>query len=560
MLAGSCAWSADSLPIPAPGFDLVRAAGTVTTGTSGGTVGTTVGTVAYTAIPVDPPFIGFASATGTIFAGTSLRVPIVLSQASTAATSVTLAIDSASTAVDAADATVIDAGDDFKLSSTTITIPAGQTSAYLTILAAAGTKVTANRTLVLDIVAATGALVQPLPAKFTAVIAPQLPIATKATIGNTAATGTTLACSVGQTISIDVYDGLPLSLGGTVTYDVADVTGTTGGLTFVVSPLTTSDVDGNGTLDPVQHIQLAALTPGKHLLNINDATGNGTLYTINAAALTALAPGAAGTPIVPYSSDAVVNYAPIGAGTAQTLAGLEATANSLDPSKVALFSWDAKNGYAVWPAVPTGGLTLDHGLFVATRVPLNLAPVGPAAAMYTTVTLQPGWNLIAIPVVSDGTLVSDRHDLSAMTLFDDVTGAQVTGAARTAAIGDGAQLWNPASRSYSKVTILTSANAYWIHNATADQLHLVRVPAASVLVTDAMHDLGSGVSFLNQSPHDIGGQPAAVATSDTPPAPPAGNGDGGEGTSGCGLGSAGVVLSCLGLGWALRRRRIRTRV
>jgi hypothetical protein len=190
--------------------------------------------------------------------------------------------------------------------------------------------------------------------------------------------------------------------------------------------------------------------------------------------------------------------------------------------------------------------------------------------MFTALVLRPGWNLVGVPPLSDGSARYTTHDWSAFQLFDSA-GVNVTGANRDALIGTGAFLWDGV-RYRSPITTLNSGVGYWIKNTSASGqvLSLVRFPPGFSLPSGGLARAESGISaslVMSAAPEtvasvvaarqadgyatrDIGDPPVPGATSVAPEKAAENHANGG----GCGAGSIAVLLGLTACFW-LRRRR-----
>ncbi|HYE06229.1 MAG TPA: hypothetical protein VEL07_12010 [Planctomycetota bacterium] len=242
-------------------------------------------------------------------------------------------------------------------------------------------------------------------------------------------------------------------------------------------------------------------------------------------------------PVIAVSRRADTRWNAVSGATPEGLARLRAAVAGRPTTEAKLYAWDAlAQRFALFPAEPTGGLRLDHGAFVATRVPLALDFSGTGAASPYALVLRPGWNLVGLPPVDGET----DHPWSALTLRFDDDGTLIGEPLRTTLTGAGPYAWNGAG--YDLAATMASGSGYWITNNHASRaLRLVRegtsTIALRVVETVAVDD-------------------GKIVERGAPPTPPASSSAGGSGGGG-GCGSGGVVAG-LGLAVALMlRRRLR---
>ena len=241
------------------------------------------------------------------------------------------------------------------------------------------------------------------------------------------------------------------------------------------------------------------------------------------------------------------SYQAISVPTPQGVSSLLGLFATPDPNKRRCFAWDARlQLYAELPVQPEGGLQPWHALFLATREPLPLDGSGSPLPAPFVVELEPGWNFIGIPPLTDGAQVLTAHPWNTFAL-QTADGEPVQDTQRFVAIlgkpnqgSESARPWLYQDQAYGQVDRLDTGLGYWLKNNSASRVILVRGLSANELQG------GSGTSVRG---YDDRG---------TPPAPPPGfHEQDGSGSSGCGFGAAGVVLllaSMLVVPLRIRRR------
>lgn len=173
-------------------------------------------------------------------------------------------------------------------------------------------------------------------------------------------------------------------------------------------------------------------------------------------------------PVLPTTgSDGVARFSTVGGCTDEGLARLRAALAGKDATQVRAFAW--KDGaYAELLGDQPTWLTPTHGVFVVTRLDLGLTLDGVPQAMPGALTLQPGWNLLTVPLLTtDGVTPIASHPWKYFWIEEDngtTTPASLTIPAP--------YLWDGAA--YIQITTLTSGVGYWFNNTTKVELRLVR--------------------------------------------------------------------------------------
>lgn len=209
------------------------------------------------------------------------------------------------------------------------------------------------------------------------------------------------------------------------------------------------------------------------------------------------------------------------------------------------FSWNpSANSYLEFPTEPAGGLTPYHAVFLATRVSLPLNLDGVPQALPGVLVLKPGWNLMSMPPLFDGSATLTTHTWST-TFFSleeyDGTPADATRFIEVLGTPAGTMAttrpWQWNGSTYEQVDVLVSGVGYWFKNNAATNVRLIRGSSAAPAPQRFMSAAAAS-------------QRSAVSDRGQPPAPPgSGAGDGSFSTTqeadvggGCGLGGGAAVL------------------
>jgi hypothetical protein len=239
-------------------------------------------------------------------------------------------------------------------------------------------------------------------------------------------------------------------------------------------------------------------------------------------------------------------YFALGPATPEGLAAIKRAVKSTTRSEMRAYSWDPTiSQYVEMLAEPAGGLTVASGIFIATRIPLDINLSGSTQASPYDITIQPGNNFIAPPVLKiSGTAVS-THPWSQYAIYETNGSQELTGGDRVAALGNGVdedRPWSWDGSAYSRADTLVSGKAYWVRNRLSRPLLLRRE-----------------VTLRNVSVNNNALRLAARAASDVPPPPPgAGVAADAPAGGGCGAGAgiAGVLVAGLALFGRRRQRRV----
>ena len=502
------------------------------------------------------PMISFSATSGTAVKGmTNLSVTVGIPAPAPFAVTAGVSLGAGSTAIAGQDIVIADA----------VVIPAGDTSATVPFTLIDSPTKSPNGKLANLVLTGISAGAQKV---FALTVLDHNPL--QATVDGTAVAGVDTIANVAQGSSefIQVNDGVPpyqFIANGNNTY----FTYFTGGLfgQFGVG------ADLNGSTGPSQKILLSVIGSGNGVLSISDATGATILinYTTSATvptvSLEATAPALSGA--------TASTYAALCPGTAQGLQRLEQSLAGLDIYQARLFMWESAAQLSVeWPDQPSGGLQPQDGMFLASRQPIALDFSGDVAPIFYTLTLRPGWNLVGVPPLSDGSNTYLSHPLSSFYLFD-ANGIGITGANRTSLIGNAVYAWD--GTTYQQTTTMQSGVGYWIQNSTqpGQTLSLVRfldvlpsgftVPSGGLTKAAQNTDDGNyGVLVMGRDPGSLAPQVAGIMANGygrrdlgnppvpyglaTPSADPAPGGR-------CGMGSAGIVLAFLATFYVRRRRK-----
>ncbi len=459
------------------------------------------------------------------------------------------------------------ANDDLILNPT-VSIPAGATSAAVPIKIWPGDIGAPAGVLANLVLTGPAAGAQP---DFALTILDQRPLLVTVNGATEAGTVDLGSVAVGTSFFIRIADGTPpytITASGGNTF----FTYVTGGL---FGEFATGDPDGDGLTDAYQQVLLSVISTGPGSLSIHDGGLNTTSvvldYTATAPPQITLIPGQQALSV---GNNTV--YTPICPGTPQGLLRLRQALNGLDNTQIRMFAWDATTQQSVeWPQEPLGGLQPSSGLFLATRSNLNLDFSGDASPIFFSLTLLPGWNLVGVPPLSDGTNQYLVHPLTSFYLFD-ANGVNITDPNRSALIGSGVYLWDGSQ--YQLTESMNSGVGYWIKNnsTTHQTLTLVRfldtppagftfpttgltraattTPAETLVMgrnPDAAASAVASAQANGYAAKDIGTPPAPGGGAVTPTAAPANHASGG-----CGAGSAGVLLGLFATFLLIRRRRL----
>ena len=252
---------------------------------------------------------------------------------------------------------------------------------------------------------------------------------------------------------------------------------------------------------------------------------------------TAATPVVLAAPTIALSSPSITRYTPVCPGTSEGLERLRAALAGRPRSEIRAFTWDAPSGaFVEYPGLPTGGLSPAQAWFIASRRELGLDFSGSSVALPWTLTLHPGWNFVGMLPGNNLGALRTSYVLSTLQLLD-AQGATISGAPRTAAIGEGAYHWNGSA--YAVVTTMACGHGYWIQNRSGGPLTL-RAP----LMSDPLPvDMGKSAT-------------ASTGTDGQQPPPPPASAPADDAKGGCGSGS---MIGLLVLAAALMLRLQRSR-
>lgn len=255
-------------------------------------------------------------------------------------------------------------------------------------------------------------------------------------------------------------------------------------------------------------------------------------------------------PSIPVSGRGQTVYGAISPATPQGASRLLAALTGRSANQAVCYAWDApRQTYVRLPAEPTGGILASTGAFLATRVGLGLEFSGTPENAPWDLVLQPGWNLVGVPLLDDDGVQLASHDFFADFQLLDHDGVPVTDAAAftdtLGSVGSGDPLTARPhlfdGQGYAQVSVLTTGRGYWCKNngdltVTLRRMAQGRQPSS----------LAAGVRPATRTAvvyRDRGAPPAA------PAAPAEEHADGG----GCGAGSG--IAALLAFGWLVLRRR-----
>ena len=291
-----------------------------------------------------------------------------------------------------------------------------------------------------------------------------------------------------------------------------------------------------------------AVGPYAISLTATDGTSNAvTSFTLTVVSST---PAVVPQPTVPVTEPTQPGvYSMIGLSTPQGIQSVLAALAGKDKTQVRAFVFDGSSqSYVELPAEPAGGLTVYHGVFIASRIALPISLGGTPVPLPAVLVLQPGWNLLCVPPIQDVSAADTGHPWNCFQLQTE-DGVPVGNPADLIGTPGGPLTstepyhWN--GETYDQVTTLTTGVGYWFKNNGAQPLRLVRT-AAQVNGPGAVRGfaLRSGAAVRLQAVHDRG----------TPPAPPemkASKADSSGG--GCGVGSGMAIIGLALLSFCRRR-------
>ncbi len=352
-----------------------------------------------------------------------------------------------------------------------------------------------------------------------------------------------VASFVGQACEITIANGIP-PFGIDRGAPAQDI------LCFETAQAFVDGAPGTTGRAPAKTYRFLARTPvTAREIRVHDAKGQGFTVTFTARQF---APHVVPLPRIDLSAGRQTRYVGIGPGTVEGLASLKQALASRTDFEARAFWWDTGiQDYREIGRDPEETLTIQHGIFLATRRDLGLRFDGVPAGFYSEVTLNPGYNLITIPPVTpNGSDLITEHPLDSFVLYRSGEQNPIVGETRSLLIDDDVQEWNGSS--YVHVTTLASGHAYWINNTGTIDLTLIRFPddaEQDVAVTPVPDTRPTGG---NTGTLPLPTKPRGVL----PPLPGASvTGADDHGGGSCGSG-AGVILvgMALVLGFARRRR------
>jgi hypothetical protein len=263
-------------------------------------------------------------------------------------------------------------------------------------------------------------------------------------------------------------------------------------------------------------------------------------------------------PVVPLTdATGPARFTTLGLATPEGIQSALSALTGRERYQVRAFSFD--NGVQTFvelPAQPIGGLTVYSGMFIVSRIPLPINLSGSPVPMPAVLVLKPGWNLVGVPPIHDGTGIQTTHLWNHFQL-QTADGTPVANPIDLIGTPSGTiattqpYLWDGSA--YSRVTTLTTGSGYFIKNNGAQPLRLVRT---------ANQVTGTGTVGLMAQSYAASVQLRVVSDRGTPPNPP---GFGNTSTttnsntpsgSRCGVGSGvGVLGMVLLMFFWLRLRR-----
>lgn len=288
------------------------------------------------------------------------------------------------------------------------------------------------------------------------------------------------------------------------------------------------DVDGDGKLDVGVVLRLTANAGGDGSLVIRDSADIKVGFTFTA---TAPAPApAAEAPTITQSEKEVERFSTIGGQTPQGCRSVVQAFTGVLNTQAVGWVFDTRiQDFIGLPKEPEGGLTPDHGIFIATRINLSMNFTGSPSNVPHSWALPSGWNLIAIPLLVDKT--DQRIETSTQ---DDFTLVDAIGTPLADSTLSQAYEWDGVD--YRVATTFRAGRAYWVRNATKDAVIMTRMaPTASTKKPVALK--GRRLDDGQRPPRPPGLRSADAATA----------------SGGCGAGGIGIVL--VGALLMLRRNR-----
>jgi len=257
------------------------------------------------------------------------------------------------------------------------------------------------------------------------------------------------------------------------------------------------------------------------------------------------------TSAIPLSTTSNL-YTGLCPSTPEGLASLRAAVARPDPTRFRAFAWDASiQAYVELPREPAGGLLISSGIFLATRVDLDLDFSGSAGEAAVVITLKPGWTLAGIPPAGTPDGVLTTHAFYADFTVKDTDGSAVLpGSARfvdlLGRVGSNDQAtarpWQWNGSSYAQVDTLNSGQAVWFKNNASAAIALSREAPTERQANAVVRSVDSPSPVV-----DRGAPPTMPSEAKTTQS---------ASGSGCGTGSGfGLLLIGAGLAIGVRLRR-----
>ncbi len=327
-------------------------------------------------------------------------------------------------------------------------------------------------------------------------------------------------------------------LGGSGTYTWTD-SATAFSLHAGLSFQGVRDINNDGKADIGQFLVLTAHEVGTGTITFSDGSENVALSYVVEEGVSVTNPA----PTVPLSTPSQTIYTTICPGTKAGLEHIRAYMSGHDATEARAAAWDGKNQrFTELPEEPEGGMSETNALFIATVADQLPNFDGNPAQFPLSLPLYPGWNFIGLPPIESGSDLVQSMALSSMTLLDEL-GVEVTGASRTALIGDALFTWD--GFSYSTSSTLALGQGAWIKNTTANPGRMLYLnlsggsSSADVLLTAEDAVAADQVKSAYRPMRDVG-QPPSVRGNTSGSAAASTSSSGG-----CGFGSFAGCLALL---------------
>ena len=328
---------------------------------------------------------------------------------------------------------------------TQVAIPLGATSGQTTLTVIDDALVETNTSGAITLLAAAGIILgDPTYATLTIVDDDVIVLPTALQVWVGGQTNPT-AIHVGDSITIDVFGGQPA-------YTIS-------GSGFAVHAdqiRLGMDINGDGHTEPAQLFEFTPLQAGLLSFTVTDQAGTVAKMDVSVAAL----PTMTLPPLsVPISRPNTTVYTSLAATSPQGVQKLIAFSNQYNDSIFKAGLWDPlTQAFVQMPTMPAHGIVPHSGVFVATRTALDVDFSGTPTPLSHRIMLQPQWNFIGIPLLSDGSEFIDWSQVPAYL----VNGDKLSDQDKKKALGETLRTWDGGSYEYASQLVVGSG--YWIFN------------------------------------------------------------------------------------------------